>query len=49
MTAFALKGDAEKCLAAGMDAYIAKPVKAEEIRLTIEQLLRHWNMTLSAS
>jgi CheY-like chemotaxis protein len=41
MTAFALKGDDDKCLAAGMDAYISKPVKAEDIRITIEQLTRN--------
>jgi CheY-like chemotaxis protein len=41
MTAFALKGDDEKCLAAGMDGYISKPVKAEDIRITIEQLTRN--------
>ena len=39
MTAYAMKGDAEKCLAAGMDAYISKPVKAEEILMTIEKLI----------
>ena len=39
MTAHAIKGDRELCLEAGMDAYIAKPVRAGELYATIEHLL----------
>ena len=36
MTASALKGDREECLAAGMDGYISKPTRIGAIREALE-------------
>jgi two-component system, sensor histidine kinase and response regulator len=39
MTAHAMKSDLEECLAAGMDGYVAKPVRTSELFATIEKLV----------
>ena len=37
LTAFAIKGDAEKCLEAGMNDYISKPIQLDELVNAIEK------------
>ena len=39
MTAHALKGDQERCISAGMDAYISKPIRTSELFSTVESML----------
>ncbi len=39
MTAHAMKGDRERCLAVGMDGYISKPIRTQELEQAIGRLI----------
>jgi len=39
MTAHAMKGDEQRCLAAGMDGYTSKPIDVEQLLATIDGVL----------
>jgi PAS domain S-box-containing protein len=39
MTAHAMKGDRERCLEAGMDGYVAKPIQAQELHEAIARVM----------
>jgi signal transduction histidine kinase/PleD family two-component response regulator len=41
LTAHAMKGDREKCIAAGMDGYLSKPIRPQELDDVLEQCLKN--------
>jgi CheY-like chemotaxis protein len=38
MTAYAMQGDREKCIEAGMDYYVSKPVNAHRLQETLNAI-----------
>ena len=39
LTAYAMESDRQKCLAAGMDEFVSKPIRYEELKAAIERVL----------
>jgi CheY-like chemotaxis protein/two-component sensor histidine kinase len=39
MTALSMAGDRERCVAAGMDEYLSKPIRSEELKAIVERCL----------
>src|SRR5437764_2444213 len=41
MTAHALKGDEERCIEAGMDGYVSKPIRTNELYAALEKVVKN--------
>jgi CheY-like chemotaxis protein len=43
LTAHAMRGDRERCIAAGMDGYISKPINRKELFTVIQNVLQTYH------
>jgi two-component system sensor histidine kinase/response regulator len=49
LTAHAMKGDREKCLSVGMDGYLTKPIRPQELDEVLEERLKNRHAKLGAA
>jgi signal transduction histidine kinase/FixJ family two-component response regulator len=49
LTAHAMRGDAERCLQAGMTSYLSKPIRVERLRACLEEFAQSLNGAAHAS
>ena len=47
MTANAMQGDREKCLEAGMDDYVSKPINKDDVIAVLQRLIPDWKSTFT--
>jgi CheY-like chemotaxis protein len=40
LTAHAMRGDSDRCLAAGMDRYLTKPIQMDRLRECLSEIVR---------
>src|SRR5712664_481701 len=48
LTAHAMKGDREKCLAAGMDGYLTKPIRPQELDEVLDEYVKNRGARIGA-